>query len=130
MPLETVSKWYSGEVLYGDQYGRTLGFPTANLDAALLKHVEKEGVYACNVRLGSQNYRGALYLGPRIVLHETKRVLEINIIDFDQEIYGETLEFQLGAFIRPPLDFDSLDALKAQFKEDVSAARRLSGSTA
>ena len=113
--------WYSAIVQHGDKYGRTLGFPTANLDAELLLHVEKEGVYACRVRLGKQFYRGALYLGPRIVLRETKRVLEIHILDFDQEIYGETLSFQLGPFIRPPVDFDSTDELKAQFSNDVTA---------
>lgn len=115
--------WYSSKVVRGDQYGRTLGFPTANLDAAVLLHVEKEGVYACQVRLGKQLYWGALYLGPRIVLHETKRVLEIHIIDFSQEIYGEELEFQLGPFIRPPMDFENIDELKAQFTRDVALVR-------
>ncbi len=115
--------WYSGIVMRGDQYGRTLGFPTVNLPAAPLKHIEKEGVYACEVRLGSARYRGALYLGPRIVLGETKRVLEIHLLDFDQEIYGETISFQLGAFIRPPLNFDSLEELKTQFAVDIRDVR-------
>ncbi|QQS19782.1 riboflavin kinase [Candidatus Saccharibacteria bacterium] len=115
---------YSGIVLRGNQYGRTLGFPTANFDADILKHVEQEGVYACSVHLGSQFYRGALYLGPRIVLHETKRVLEIHILDFNQDIYGQTLSFQLGRFIRPPLDFDGLGALKAQFAADIAAVKQ------
>lgn len=117
------TEWYSNRVMRGDQYGRTLGFPTANLDAAVLSHVEKEGVYACKVRLGKQFYRGALYLGPRIVLRETKRVLEIHILDFDQEIYGETLSFQLGPFIHPPMGFNTVDELKSQFNQDIEAAR-------
>lgn len=66
--------WFTGTVIRGDQVGRTLNFPTANLDPTLLAHIEKEGVYAAKVRLGSRNYRGALYLGPRITLGETKRV--------------------------------------------------------
>lgn len=114
---------YSGVVLRGDQYGRTLGFPTANLDSSILAHVEKEGVYACRVHLGSENYRGALYLGPRIVLDETTRVLEIHIIDFNQEIYGQTISFELGAFIRPPMDFPNLTALKKQFASDIAVAK-------
>lgn len=117
------TEWYSNRVMRGDQYGRTLGFPTANLDAAVLLHVEKEGVYACRVRLGKQFYRGALYLGPRIVLRETKRVLEIHILDFDQEIYGETLSFQLGPFIRPPMGFDNIQALTYQLALDVKASQ-------
>lgn len=114
---------YSATVLRGDQYGRTLGFPTANLDPNVLKHVKKEGVYKCMVHLGSHAYRGALYLGPRIVLGETKRVLEIHIIDFDQEIYGQALSFELGSFIRPPLDFAGTAALKEQFASDVIAVK-------
>ena len=119
--IATSDQWYSSIVQHGDKYGRTLGFPTANLDPTVLKHVTEDGVYACTVHLGREKYRGALYLGPRIVLHETKRVLEIHIIDFAREIYGETLQFQLGPFIRPPLDFDDLDALKAQFARDIAA---------
>ena len=119
--IATSDQWYSSIVQHGDKYGRTLGFPTANLDPTVLKHVTEDGVYACTVHLGREKYRGALYLGPRIVLHETKRVLEIHIINFAQEIYGETLQFQLGPFIRPPLDFDDLDALKAQFARDIAA---------
>ncbi len=115
--------WYSGAVMQGDQYGRTLGFPTANLDPNILRHITKEGVYACTVHLGSQNYRGALYLGPRLVLHETVRVLEIHIIDFDREIYGQTLAFQLGSFIRPPMDFADSTTLQAQFSKDIAAVR-------
>jgi riboflavin kinase/FMN adenylyltransferase len=109
--------------MQGDQYGRTLGFPTANLDPSILRHITKEGVYACTVHLGSQNYRGALYLGPRLVLHETVRVLEIHIIDFDREIYGQTLAFQLGSFIRPPMDFASLNELKERFAADVDSVK-------
>ncbi|MBP9761605.1 riboflavin kinase [Candidatus Saccharibacteria bacterium] len=119
--------WRSGTVLRGDQYGRVLGFPTANLDATILKTIKKEGVYACNVRLGGNIYRGALYLGPRIVLRETQRVLEIHILDFDQEIYGKILNFKLGVFIRPPEDFDSIADLKIQLAKDIAAARAARG---
>lgn len=110
---------YSATVLRGDQYGRTLGFPTANLDPNVLKRIKKEGVYKCTVHLGSHIYRGALYLGPRIVLDETKRVLEIHIIDFNQEIYGQTLSFELGPFVRPPMDFETIEDLKQQFAADI-----------
>jgi riboflavin kinase/FMN adenylyltransferase len=118
---------YTAVVLRGDQYGRTLGFPTANLDARLLTHITKNGVYACRVQLGSQFYRGALYLGPRIVLHETQRVLEIHIVDFDQEIYGQTLGFELGPFIRPPQDFATTNDLTQQLARDVAAVRATTG---
>lgn len=115
---------YSGTVLHGDKMGRTLGFPSANLEPALLKHVKKEGVYACQVHVNKKSYRGALYLGPRLVMDETKRVLEIHIVDFNGDIYGETLQFKLGAFIRPPLDFTSEAELIAQLQEDIAAVRK------
>ena len=116
-------RWYESVVLSGDRIGRTLGFPTANLDAGVLKDIKKEGVYAAEVHLGSQIYRGALYLGPRIVLGETTRVLEIHLLGFNREIYGETLRFRLGKFIRPPMDFPSREALIKQLQADVAAAQ-------
>ncbi len=114
---------YSGTVIHGDSYGHALGFPTANLDPKLLAHVEKAGVYTCVVHLGSQNYGGVLYLGPRITLGETKRVLEIHLLDFNQDIYGQVLTFEIGSFIRPPMDFSSVDELKNQLRADITAAR-------
>lgn len=121
--MKQVNTWYEGTVLPGSQLGRTLGFPTANLDVTILNHVTKEGVYAANIRIGSKSYIGALYLGPRLVLNETKRVLEIFLLDFDGDLYGQTLEFQLGAFVREPMDFESLDALINQLEVDVAAIR-------
>lgn len=120
-PLEASSVWYTGTVLHGDQVGRTLHFPTANFDPALLSHIQQEGVYAATVRLGSQNYRGALYLGPRITLGETRRVLEIHIIDFNGDIYDKLVEFQLGSFIRPPSDFPDVQSLIHRLQADVQA---------
>lgn len=121
--MKQADTWYEGIVISGSQLGRTLGFPTANLDPAILAHVMQEGVYAANVRLDGQTYTGALYIGPRLVLDETKRVLEIFVLDFDGDLYGQTLGFQLGAFVRGPMDFDSFDALTMQLEADVDAIR-------
>lgn len=121
--MKDSSTWYKSVVVTGSKLGRTLGFPTANLDAAILTHVTQEGVYAAKVRLSGQVHFGALYLGPRLVLDETKRVLEIFVLDFDGDLYGQTLEFQLGAFVRGPMDFDSFDALITQLEADVAAIR-------
>lgn len=121
--MKQADAWYEGVVISGSQLGRTLGFPTANLDVAILDHVTQDGVYAANVRIDSQAYKGALYIGPRLVLDETKRVLEIFVLDFDGDLYGKTLEFQLGTFVRGPMDFDSFDALITQLEADVAAIR-------
>lgn len=114
---------YSGIIKRGDQIGRTLGFPTANLDATILRSVKQSGVYACVARLGEQQYSGVLYLGPRIVLGETRRVLEIHILDFSDEVYGQTLYFRLGRFIRLPSDFPTTADLVTQLGKDVQAVR-------
>lgn len=121
--MKQADAWYEGVVISGSQLGRTIGFPTANLDATVLAHVMQEGVYAASVRIDSQLYTGALYIGPRLVLNETKRVLEIFVLDFDGDLYGKTLDFQLGTFVRGPMDFDSFDALITQLESDVAAIR-------
>ena len=121
--MKQADRWYEGVVISGSQLGRTLGFPTANLDTTVLAHVMQEGVYAANVRLDGQTYIGALYIGPRLVLDETKRVLEIFLLDFDGDLYGKSLSFQLGSFVRGPMDFDSFEALTAQLEADVAAIR-------
>jgi len=121
--MKQEDEWYEGIVISGSQLGRTLGFPTANLDPALLANVAKEGVYAASVRIDGKTYIGALYIGPRLVLDETKRVLEIFVLDFDGDLYDKTVDFQLSTFVRGPMDFDSFDALIVQLEADVAAIR-------
>ena len=115
--------WYEAPVISGSKIGRTLGYPTANLDASLLDAVDQEGVYAATVMIDGTSYTGALYIGPRLVLNETKRVLEIFVLDFDGDLYDKTLKFQLGQFIRGPLDFNNFDELAKQLQADVAAIR-------
>jgi len=117
---------YSSEVFLGSQLGRTIGFPTLNLDVSLLENAAQnyqKGVYACRVFIADRWYEGALYFGPRLVLDEQKNVLEIFVINFSSEIYGQVVEFQLGAFIRPVMDFASLAELQEQLAQDVDDVR-------
>lgn len=116
--------WRRGTVLHGDQTGRTLGFPTVNFDPELARDIEQDGVYAATVLVGDTVYRGALYAGPRLTLGETKRALEIHLIDFEGDVYGQTLRFYVGPFIRPPLNFSSVEALKKQLADDCLAVRQ------
>lgn len=117
--------WRTGRVIRGDQTGRTLGFPTANFDPGIVSDIQQEGVYAATVLVSDTEYRGALYFGPRLTLGETKRVLEIHLLDFDGDLYGKELRFSIGSFIRPPMNFDSEATLKEQLASDVLAIRRL-----
>lgn len=121
---QSANNWLAGQVLHGDKTGRTLGFPTVNFDPALVDDIEQDGVYASSVLVNDSPYRGALYIGPRITLGETRRVLEIHLLNFDGELYDKELLFQIGQFIRPPMDFESVETLKAQLADDILAVRR------
>ncbi|MEO8581912.1 MAG: riboflavin kinase [Patescibacteria group bacterium] len=119
-------KWYSGSVLRGKQDGRTIGFPTVNLDPSILNEDISEiqpGIYASQVRVHDEVCLGALYIGPRLVKNETHTVLEIFILDFDQEIYDESIEFTVEKFIRGVENFTSMDEMMIRIKQDVKEVR-------
>jgi riboflavin kinase/FMN adenylyltransferase len=98
--------------------GRTIGFPTLNLDVSVLSNDLKEGVYASTLQIHGKSYKGMLYLGPRLVVGETKTVLEIHVFDFDQEIYGDEVEFEIGKYIRGIANFSSMEEMKKQLQND------------
>jgi riboflavin kinase/FMN adenylyltransferase len=113
-----------GTVIRGDQLGRSLGFPTANLSA----HNEQfppNGVYAVTALWRDRPLRGVVNLGvrPTVASATGERLLELHLFDFDQEIYGDDVEVTFRRFLRPEKKFDSLDALKTQIAKDVSEAR-------
>jgi riboflavin kinase/FMN adenylyltransferase len=115
-----------GEVAHGDARGRTIGFPTANI--ALGRHLEPaRGVYAVTVRLPDGTWKhGVANIGRRPTVNEgPESRLEVNIFDFDADIYGAELAVALHAYIRPEQKFSGLDALKAQIAADAAEARRL-----
>ncbi len=111
--------WHKGIVLQGNKIGRRIGFPTINLDPLVFPSNKKEGVYAAFVRHNNVTYCAALYSGPRLVLGETKKVLEVHIMNFEQEIYGNTIEFKIKEYVREVKNFPSLDKLQQQLKKDV-----------
>lgn len=113
---------YSSLVTKGQQLGRTIGFPTLNLDPKILPNTQKLGVYQATVTWNNKEHRGVLFFGPKKTFDEIVNVLEINLLDFDQEIYGETISFSLGKFIRPPVKFATLDELKKQIARDIKLA--------
>ncbi len=123
------SSWQKGTVIHGDQVGRTLGFPSANLDPAMISSNTKPGVYYARVRIGITEYDGALYFGPRHSENEQHDVLEIHILNFKGNIYGQTIEFYLEAYIRPPKQLGSAADVIKQITADVAAVRRLSESS-
>lgn len=113
------NNWYQSSVLYGSKQGRTIGFPTINLDAAVLPKSQKEGVFAANIKHKSKSYKAALFYGPRVFLGESHRVLELYILDFSKDLYNKTIEFQILDFIREVKNFSSVEEMKKQIEEDV-----------
>jgi riboflavin kinase / FMN adenylyltransferase len=109
----------SGRVIKGDRIGRTLGYPTANIEIdSIHKLIPADGIYAVRVRHSEQQYSGMLYIGNRPTIDGTKKVIEVNIFNFNKDIYGESLTVEFQAFLRGDLKFNSLEELKQQMHAD------------
>ena len=117
-----------GEVIKGDQRGRELGFPTANMSIAGL-HPPKFGVYAVKVDVlkgpHQGSYHGAASIGVRPMFGENLPNCETYLFDFKGDLYGTHLSVALVDYLRPELKFDSLDALIAQMDTDCAEARKI-----
>ena len=115
-----------GVVAHGDKRGRTIGFPTANLP--LTRHLEPaRGVYAVTIRLPDGSVKpGAANIGRRPTVNEgPESRLEVNIFDWEGDLYGAEIAVALHAYIRPEMKFSGLDELKSRIAADVVAARRI-----
>lgn len=109
----------SGRVVKGDQLGRQLGYPTANIEIdSIYKLIPADGIYAVQVRHANARYQGALYIGNRPTVNGARKVIEVNIFNFTREIYGETLTIEFHAFIRHDKKLNSLDELRNQITLD------------
>ncbi len=123
--VETANKllgydfFFEGVVIKGDQLGRKLGYPTANLqytdpDKIHLGH----GVYAAYADVDGRKYKGMLSVGTRPTLENSDERIETNIFDFDKEIYGKTIRVTVKKFLRDQEKYSSLDELKKQLAVD------------
>jgi riboflavin kinase/FMN adenylyltransferase len=116
----------SGKVVPGDQIGRQLGFPTANLALAeSYKLIPMDGIYAVKVARGENIYKGMLYIGIRPTLNGRQRTIEVNIFDFNETIYGETLTVYFIDLIREDEKFPDMATLKQQLGQDYQKATAL-----
>ena len=118
-----------GLVVRGDQRGRTLGFPTANLavqgGGAGQKLIPPPGIYAVRGILKSGTYDGALHLGPRPTFRGSPSTIEVHLLDFESEIYGEEVRVDFVRYLREIVPFDSQRALVDQMREDVLETRKI-----
>jgi riboflavin kinase/FMN adenylyltransferase len=113
-----------GEVELGDQRGRTIGFPTANV--ALGEHLRPRfGVYAVRALVEGSWRPAVANLGRRPTFGKLKENFEVHLFDFDGDLYGKVLRVALVDFIRPEMKFGGLDQLKAQIAADAQAARQM-----
>jgi riboflavin kinase / FMN adenylyltransferase len=116
----------TGKVVKGKQLGRTLGYPTANIYVVEdYKLIPTDGVYAVYVTYNNKIFKGVLNIGKRPTIEGKDRTIEVNIFDFDKEIYGENLSISFEKKIRDEKKFDSLDALKAQITIDTISAKHI-----
>jgi riboflavin kinase/FMN adenylyltransferase len=117
--------FFEGTVVDGNKLGRTLGYPTANLR---IEHEEKlipgNGIYAVEAEIrNSKNethahLKGMMSIGIRPTIGGTNRVIEVNIFDFNEDIYGATLRVYIKKYLRPEIKFNGLDALVEQLGKD------------
>jgi riboflavin kinase / FMN adenylyltransferase len=112
----------TGEVVRGDQRGRTLGFPTANVATDPRKALPI-GVFAVAVDTPSGRFGGMANVGPRPTFPDGAPALEVHLFDTDLDLYGRVITVHLLARLRPPRRFDGLEALTAQLRRDAAAAR-------
>ncbi|MGN0914743.1 MAG: bifunctional riboflavin kinase/FAD synthetase [Succinivibrio sp.] len=118
---KALGRYYSmsGIVVHGNQIGRTLGFPTANVN--INRRISPlRGVYAVKVLCDHGLYNGMANVGcrPTVVKGQTKAILEVNIFDFKHDIYGEAIRVYFIEKIRDEQKFSSLDELKSRLEQD------------
>jgi riboflavin kinase/FMN adenylyltransferase len=115
----------TGKVIRGDQLGRTLGYPTANLMVEeRYKLIPSDGIYAVKVKIEGKEYKGMAYIGHRPTVNGMTRNIEVNIFDFSADIYNKELRMEFLHFVREDIKFASLEELVVQLskdKEDVQA---------
>lgn len=114
----------TGLVVHGAKRGRTIGFPTANLDRVPTL-VPGVGVYAGQVEIDGRTFAAAANVGPNPTFGEDERKIEIHVIDFSDDLYGRTLTLEFLHRIRDTQPFASVDELKARLQLDIAAARQI-----
>jgi riboflavin kinase/FMN adenylyltransferase len=116
--------WFaSGTVVKGDQRGRDLGFPTANI--ALDPHCGlKHGIYAVRIGIDGKIHDGVASFGTRPTFDNGAPLLETYVFDFTGDLYGKSIDVAFIGWIRPELKFNSIDALIARMNDDARLARR------
>jgi riboflavin kinase / FMN adenylyltransferase len=111
--------FFEGEVVHGDKIGRTLGYPTANLKSTDEEKIALgDGIYAVRININGFMYKGMMSIGFRPTVNGTIRVTEVNIFDFEKDIYGMVVRVHVIKHLRNEVKFNGLEALKQQLHKD------------
>ncbi len=112
-----------GPVVLGDQRGRTIGFPTANLGLSPDLALPADGVYVSCIEVDGRRFEGCTNIGVRPTFDGLKRIVETHLLDFEGDLYGQVVRVELLSRLRGERKFDGPDALIAQIEHDVEATR-------
>lgn len=125
--------FFEGKVVEGNKLGRTIGYPTANIEIPDdTKLIPCDGVYAVEVSIDNEKanenvthdtqdifqYKGMMNIGIRPTIGGTKRIIEVNIFDFDKSVYGKSIRVSIKDYLRPEVKFNGLEELKIQLSRD------------
>lgn len=117
---EALGHFYSitGEVVHGHKIGRNLSFPTVNINFSKDKLLPANGVYGVRVKLQNKLFFGLMNIGKSPTFNLTEQRVEIYLLDFDKEVYGEKVKAEILCFIRSEKKFENTEALKNQIQQD------------
>jgi len=118
--------FFEGLVIEGNKLGRTLGYPTANLQIETPeKLIPGNGVYAVIASVDKSTYKAMMNIGVRPTVDGKKRMIEVNLFDFNQDIYGKTLRVYIKKYLRGEVKFNGLEELKNQLGIDKESTLRV-----
>lgn len=117
----------SGEVIHGAGRGKTINFPTANVDYPKEKAAPPNGIYACWARLGNERFMAATNIGLNPTFTPERQIpsLEAYLLDFDRDIYGEVMTLEFIARLRDEIRYTTVEALIDQIHDDVKQTRKV-----
>ena len=108
----------SGKVIDGKKLGRTIGYPTANIEVDELKLLPKKGAYIVEVYVKNKFYKGMLSIGTNPTVNGDKLTVEVYILDFNKDIYGDEITVKFRDFLHEEIKFESLEKLIERLDED------------
>lgn len=113
----------TGKVVHGNKIGRKIGIPTANIEPNIDKLIPKNGVYIVKTTIDKHTYKGLLNIGIRPTIDDGNKTIETHLIDFNGNLYGQTIALQIEKRLRSEKKFASLEALQQQIETDKNLLR-------